>query len=228
MHAAYNRVGITSIGERAASVAGFRTYEALRKASRLHVRATVTIRIPNPRDPASVEAFFRDLPLAPRAGDEWLKAGPLKIIADGGILAGTSFMREPYGPPARALYGVDDPAYRGFLTITREQIAAAVEAGASRGWQMAAHVTGDAGVDAVLDAFEAAQTRHPSADPRHTLIHAYFVNAGDRGEGGPARRPGRYPARVVLQGRRRAVAGAGRSAGSIGSSASARGSTPAW
>ena len=42
---------------------------------------------------------------------------------------------------------------------------------------MAAHVTGDAGVDAVLDAFEAAQKRHPSADPRHTLIHAYFVNA---------------------------------------------------
>jgi predicted amidohydrolase YtcJ len=175
VHAAYNRVGITSIGERAASVAGFRTYEALRKANRLRVRATVTIRIPNPRDPASVEAFFRDLPIAPRAGDEWLKAGPLKIIADGGILAGTSFMREPYGAPARALYGVDDPAYRGFLTITREQIAAAIEAGASRGWQMAAHVTGDAGVDAVLDAFEATQTRHPSADPRHTLIHAYFV-----------------------------------------------------
>ncbi len=75
------------------------------------------------------------------------------------------------------MYGVDDPAYRGFLTITREQIASAIEAGASRGWQMAAHVTGDAGVDAVLDAFEAAQRRHPSADPRHTLIHAYFVNA---------------------------------------------------
>ncbi|MBK5296350.1 MAG: amidohydrolase family protein, partial [Vicinamibacteria bacterium] len=177
VHAGYSRVGITSIGERGASVAGFRTYEALRKANRLHVRATVTIRIPNPQNPASVEAFFRELPFTPRAGDEWLKVGPLKIIADGGILAGTSFMREPYGLAARALYGMSDPAYRGFLTITREQIAAAVEAGASRGWQMAAHVTGDAGVDAVLDAFEAAQTRHPSADPRHTLIHAYFVNA---------------------------------------------------
>ena len=177
VHDAYSRVGITSVGERGASVAGFRVYEALRKAGRLHVRSTVTIRIPNPRDPASVAAFFRDLPFGPRAGDEWLKAGPLKIIADGGILAGTSFMREPYGLSAQTLYGVDDPEYRGFLTLTREQIAAAVEAGASRGWQMAAHVTGDAGVDAVLDAFEAAQTRHPSADPRHTLIHAYFVNA---------------------------------------------------
>ncbi len=176
VHEAYNRVGITSVGERAGSLEGFKVYEALRNAGRLHVRATVTIRIPNPQDPASVQAFVRDLPLAPRQGDEWLKAGPLKIVADGGILAGTSFMREPFGLSSRALYGVDDPAYRGFLTITREQIAAAVEAGASRGWQMAAHVTGDAGVDAVLDAFEAAQARHPSADPRHTLIHAYFVN----------------------------------------------------
>ena len=176
VHQAYNRVGITSVGERAASLGGYQLYEALRKAGRLHVRATVTIRIPNPQDPASVQAFVRDLPLKPRQGDEWLKVGPLKILADGGILAGTSFMREPYGLRAGALYGVSDREYRGFLTITREQIAAAVEAGASRGWQMAAHVTGDAGVDAVLDAFEAAQRRHPSADPRHTLIHAYFVN----------------------------------------------------
>ena len=176
VHAAYSRVGITSVGERGASVAGFRTYEALRKAHRLRVRATVTIRIPNPQDPASVEAFVRDLPFGPGAGDEWLKVGPLKIVADGGILAGTSFMREPYGLSAQPLYGVDDPEYRGFLTLTREQIAAAVEAGASRGWQMAAHVTGDAGVDAVLDAFETAQTRNPSPDPRHTLIHAYFVS----------------------------------------------------
>lgn len=176
VHRAYSRVGITSIGERGASLEGFRTYRALADAGRLHLRSTVTIRIPNPGDPDSVAAFFRDLTLTPRAGDEWLKVGPLKIIVDGGILAGTSFMREPYGLSSRALYGVDDPRYRGLLTLTPAQIASAVEAGASRGWQMAAHVTGDAGVDAVLDAFEAAQARHPRKDPRNTLIHAYFVN----------------------------------------------------
>jgi predicted amidohydrolase YtcJ len=41
---------------------------------------------------------------------------------------------------------------------------------------MVAHVTGDAGVDVVLDAIEAAQQKHPSSDRRHTLLHAYFVN----------------------------------------------------
>jgi hypothetical protein len=37
-------------------------------------------------------------------------------------------------------------------------------------------VTGDAGVDAVLDAFEAALKDDPSHDRRYTLIHAYFVH----------------------------------------------------
>jgi hypothetical protein len=111
-----------------------------------------------------------------------LRVGPLKIVADGGILIGTSFMREPYGLGARQLYAVDDPRYRGFLTLTPEQIASAIAIGHRHGWQMVAHVTGDAGVDVVLDAIEAAQNETPRTpgpgpgDRRHTLIHAYFVN----------------------------------------------------
>jgi predicted amidohydrolase YtcJ len=41
---------------------------------------------------------------------------------------------------------------------------------------MVAHVTGDAGVDVLLDAFEAALKSSPASDRRHTLIHAYFVH----------------------------------------------------
>jgi hypothetical protein len=71
---------------------------------------------------------------------------------------------------------VEDPAYRGFLTLTPAQVAAAVLIGHRHGWQMIAHVTGDAGVDVVLDAYEAAQKAAPSPDRRHTLMHAYFVH----------------------------------------------------
>jgi len=85
-------------------------------------------------------------------------------------------MRQPYGLSARDLYAIDDPQYRGFLTLTPEQIASAIAIGHRQGWQMVAHVTGDAGVDVVLDAIEAAQKEHPAADRRHTLLHAYFVN----------------------------------------------------
>jgi predicted amidohydrolase YtcJ len=100
--------------------------------------------------------------------------GPLKVVADGGILAGTAYMREPYGAQAASLYGLDDPGYRGFLTLPPEKIRNIMRTGHRLGWQMCAHVTGDAGVDAVLDAFEAADADRSIRDRRFTLIHAYF------------------------------------------------------
>jgi predicted amidohydrolase YtcJ len=176
VHEQYLATGITSVIERAATVDGFRAYEALHRADRLKVRTTVTFRVPHADDAAQVEQFVTGLPFRFGSGDDWLKVGPLKIFVDGGILIGTAFMREPYGTGAHQLYAIDDPKYRGFLTLTPEQIKAAVAIGHRHGWQMVAHVTGDAGVDAVLDAFEAALKEQPSADRRHTLIHAYFVH----------------------------------------------------
>ena len=185
IHRQYLATGITSVIERGATLDGYKSYEELRRADRLRVRATVTIRIPRPDDAAVVEQFIRGLPFprpAPSESEgrgreaEWLKAGPLKIVVDGGILIGTSFMREPYGLSARQLYAVDDPRYRGFLSLTPQQIASAIAIGHRLGWQMVAHVTGDAGVDVVLDAIEAAQKEQPAPDRRHTLLHAYFVN----------------------------------------------------
>ena len=152
-------------------------YQRLRRENRLHVRATVTIQLPRAEDRAAVRQFIEQLPFKPGDGDEWVKPGALKIVADGGILAGTSFMRQPFGVQSRSLYGVDDKAYRGFLSLTRAQIDDAFAVGHSMGWQMAAHVTGDAGVDAVLDAIEAAQATGGGSNRRHTLIHAYFPDA---------------------------------------------------
>ena len=176
VHEQYIATGITSVIERAATVEGFKAYEALKRADRLKVRATVTIRIPRADDAAEVERFVSGLPFRFGDGDDWLKVGPLKIFTDGGILIGTAYMREPYGTGAHQLYAVDDPRYRGFLTLTPAQIASAILIGHQHGWQMVAHVTGDAGVDVVLDAFEAAQKQQPAPDRRHTLIHAYFVH----------------------------------------------------
>src|SRR5204863_310422 len=176
VHEQYIATGITSVIERAASVDGYKAYENLKRANQLKVRATVTIRVPHPEDAADVERFVSGLPFHFGSGDDWLKVGPLKIFTDGGILIGTAYMREPYGPGAHDLYAIDDPRYRGFLTLTPAQIASAILIGHKHGWQMVAHVTGDAGVDVVLDAFEAAQKELPAPDRRHTLIHAYFVH----------------------------------------------------
>ena len=183
VHRQYLAAGITSVIERGATLRGFETYRQLKSAGRLHVRATVTIRVPDANDTAAVERFIAGLPFKFGQGDEWLKAGPLKLVADGGILIGTSFMRKPFGRGGRELYAIENPDDRGFLTLTPEKLAAAIGVIHRRGWQMVAHVTGDAGVDVVLDGIEAAlkQTPDPPSAPRsdrrHTVIHGYFANA---------------------------------------------------
>jgi predicted amidohydrolase YtcJ len=175
VHRAYNAIGITSVIERGSSVEGYRAYEALKNKDRLHVRSTITIRLPGGRD-ADYAGFIKNLPVKFAQGDDMLKVGPLKIVVDGGILIGTAYMREPYGPQSKTLYSVEDPAYRGFLTLPPERIKEAAKVVHSAGWQLVAHVTGDAGVDHVLDAIEAAQANDTGTGRRHTIIHGYFVN----------------------------------------------------
>ena len=176
VHQAYAALGITSIVEGAATIDGYHAYEELRRAGRLHVRAVVTLMVQSDGTRAGADRFLDSLPGTFNAGDEWLKIGPVKLFADGGILTGTAFMREPWGRAAASLFGLTNPADRGFLTLPPDRLRATILAAHARGWQVCTHVTGDAGVDAVLDAFEAANRERPITDRRFTLIHADFTN----------------------------------------------------
>lgn len=170
----YTEIGITSIGERNSSVDGFRLFEKLKAAGRLPVRVNVTIGLSTDGTVEGTEKSIRAIPFKTGHGDDWVRVGPLKVGVDGGALYGTAFMREPYGPKAFSLYGISDPAYRGDLRISADKLKNIIRTGHRLGWQMSAHVTGDAGVDAVLDAVEASNADSPVAPRRYTLIHAYF------------------------------------------------------
>ncbi len=175
----YNEVGITSIFERSSDEDGFYSYQKLKDEGRLPVRSTVTMRLrglDGTRENA--EEAINEFPVHYADGDDWVRVGPLKFRMDGGVLYGTAYMREPYGESAFELYGIDDPAYRGSVSHSTDEVENIIFAGHSLGWQMSAHVTGDAGVDIVLDAIEAVNSRLDGADRDHrfTLIHAYFAN----------------------------------------------------
>lgn len=173
----YTQCGITSITDRGTNVDGWKTYQELKSAGRLPVRTTLTIRVSSDGSVAGVERFIRGLPFRFAEGDDWLKIGPLKIGVDGGVLYGTAYMREPYGPQSFSLYGLSDPQYRGLLQMDAQKVANVIRTGHRLGWQMCSHVTGDAGVDMVLDAVEAADRDSPIQERRYTLIHAYFAHA---------------------------------------------------
>lgn len=170
----YNTLGITSIFDRNSSPEGVRTYQKLKQQDRLPVRVTVTLGLRTDGTVEGTEKSIRALPFKPAEGDNWVRAGPLKIGVDGGVLYGTAYLREPYGPSAFSLYGISDPAYRGDLRVSPDKLKNIIRTGHRLGWQMSSHVTGDAGVDAVLDAVEAANEDSPIKERRYTLIHAYF------------------------------------------------------
>jgi predicted amidohydrolase YtcJ len=161
VHHAYNAVGITSIGERRTNVDGWRTYQQLKQAGKLSVRANLTIGMGGDGTIGGTEKFIHGLPFKFAEGDDWVRVGPLKIGVDGGVLYGTAYLREPWGLQAKALYGITDPAYRGSLQNSPEKIRDMICTAHRLGWQMSSHVTGDAGVDVVLDAVEAAKAESP-------------------------------------------------------------------
>ncbi|MBW2282325.1 MAG: amidohydrolase family protein, partial [Deltaproteobacteria bacterium] len=57
----------------------------------------------------------------------------------------------------------------------RDELIETVERFHGAGLQVAVHGNGDAAIDDILDAFEAAQRKHPREDARHVVIHAQMA-----------------------------------------------------
>ena len=174
VHRHYNAVGITSIFERAGGVDDFLRYRKLHSDGNLTVRMTQTFRS-GFRSAQDVVAYTELLGMKTGDGDDWVRVGPLKITVDGGIHWGNTYLREPYGKKRTEFYVHKDPSYRGDLNYTVPKMSEVFLAGHRLGWQWCCHVTGDAGVDAVLDALQAVHREHPDiASRRFSLTHAYF------------------------------------------------------
>ncbi len=92
------------------------------------------------------------------------------MIADGSIQAYTGYLSQPYHVPPG-----DDPRYRGYPRLARDELSAEVARYHAAGIQVAVHGNGDAAIDDILDAFEAAQRAHPHPDARPVVIHAQMA-----------------------------------------------------
>ena len=175
MQQAYNRAGITSTIDRGQDAEGFRAYQELHRRGELTVRSYVTYRISGQGTPQQARAEVERIPFVTGWGDDWLRAGSLKIVMDGGILIGTAYLREPYGEHT-SVYGYHDPGYRGVLAVPRENVVEIARAANELGWQMTAHVTGGGSLDVLLDAYEAADRERSIRDRRFTVTHGNFPN----------------------------------------------------
>jgi hypothetical protein len=174
VHHRYNEVGITTIFERATDRFGWAVFRELESKGELTTRVRATFRF-SAKTPEAVEKYVAGLGLKPGEGDDWVRADHLKITVDGGIHWGTTRLSEPYGEKRTRFYRNTDPAYRGELYFTPEEMCMIFATGNRLGWPMSAHVTGDAGTEEVLRAVASVAEADPSIKQRRfNLIHSYF------------------------------------------------------
>jgi predicted amidohydrolase YtcJ len=176
MQRAYNRVGITSTSDRGQSPEGFRLYQQLRDSGDITVRTSVTYMVNGTGTPEEIVRQIEAMPFTSGFGDDWLRVGPVKTIVDGGILIGTAYLREPYGSNT-AVYGYDDPDYRGVRNVSHENLVAMAKTAVRLGWQMTSHTTGGGAIDALLDAYEEVNKETPIRGRRFIVTHGNFPNA---------------------------------------------------
>jgi predicted amidohydrolase YtcJ len=126
-----------------------------------------------PATPEDYVAVFANSGLKQGDGDAWLRVGGVKLIVDGGFEGG--HMSEPYAEP----YGRDG-TYYGLVVTPPDRYTDIVRALNKAGWTVATHAVGDAGVEQVLDAYEAADADSPIARKRWTIEHAFLTTPEQR------------------------------------------------
>ena len=102
-------------------------------------------------------------------GDEWVKFGATsEHTVDGSFSERTMALSTPYP-------GVQ-PAYKGNITETQDELNAWVERVHRAGIQVNCHANGDVAIDMYLTALERAQRLSPRADARPKITHCTLIN----------------------------------------------------
>jgi predicted amidohydrolase YtcJ len=156
------RRGVTTIQDNS-SVDALPTYQQLRARGELTARMYVW-RYADAMEPL-VKAGVRT-----GLGDEWIRLGALKILADGSMGSGTAAFFEPYA---------DDPKTSGLLLHPVPELERMIRDADAAGFQLAVHAIGDRANALVLDAFEKAAKANGPRDRRFRIEHAQVVRKQD-------------------------------------------------
>jgi predicted amidohydrolase YtcJ len=102
-------------------------------------------------------------------GDEWIRFGATsEHTADGSFSERTMAMSQPYEGT--------NPAYKGNITQTQEDLNSWAERVQRAGIQPNCHANGDVAIDMVLTAYERAQQAAPRPDVRPKITHCTLIN----------------------------------------------------
>ena len=160
--------GITSVMEAAVGIRDGWTemlaYQTAHRTGQLPVRVYATLMGDKTRTvlPEAMAAG-----MISGGGDDMLRIGPVKIFTEGSAGGRTAAMTRPY------LGGDADDL--GLLCLTDAEVMSMVAEGHRAGFRFAIHAIGDAAIEQVLNALEAALADVPDPDRRHRIEHCGWL-----------------------------------------------------
>ncbi|HUJ24297.1 MAG TPA: amidohydrolase [Bryobacteraceae bacterium] len=154
------RTGVTSVHDAEAAPEDLLAYQDAREAGELSFRVYCFIqhRFLEQMKAAGVRTGF---------GDEWIRLGAIKLVADGSISERTARLSQPY---------IGRPSDYGILVASEEELYEQARQAHVAGWQIGTHANGDAAIDIMLRIYERLQKEMPRRDPRYRLEHCTVVN----------------------------------------------------
>ena len=155
-----NEVGLTSVHDARVTAEEFQTYQDGKAAGELSLRVYALMWYP--QFPA-----LKDAGIKTGLGDDLLRVGGIKMVADGAISTRTAYLSEPYEGSS---------CDHGILAMEADEIEQQVMDMHKAGFQVCIHANGDSTIDLVLTAYEKAQKAYPRSDARHRIEHCTLIN----------------------------------------------------
>ena len=167
MHEA-NKFGLVRVHSAGGDFEYLDLYDQLRKDGQLSVRIYVAYFLDPPG--LSADAIDSIEHVRDTYHDAWISGGAVKTMLDGVVEAHTAAMLTPYS---------DDPSLSGKLFWDPAKYTEAVDELDRRGFQIFTHAIGDRGVRTALDAYQHAQKKNHTPDPRPRIEHIETISAPD-------------------------------------------------
>ena len=154
--------GLTSTTDAEAGVDNLVAYQDARAAGELYFRLSYM--------PIGDSDAYKMLKLAgvrSGFGDDMIRIGAVKFLADGSASERTMRMSTPYA---------GRPQDYGILTMTQQEIDAAVDDALAHDFRVGIHANGDVAIDMVLNAYERVLKGRSGPNPRHRIEHCSLIN----------------------------------------------------
>ena len=154
------RTGITSVGDALGGPEDLQAYQDARDSGDLLFRVYCFIHS------SSIDRMIA-AGVRTGFGDERVRVGGMKQIADGAISGRTARLSQPY---------IGHPNDYGTFSATEEELYEYGRKAHAAGWQLGTHANGDAAIERVLNVYERINREMPRKDPRFRIEHCTVIN----------------------------------------------------